>query len=377
MREKGQLSRRDLLRAGALLGVGSLVAACGPGGTTAPSPSTAGPGPASGSPAAAASTAAKSLDELEAAAKKETGPLLVYFPGTRDLATVFVDRFTKKYSWAPKIDTFVGTSGVLGNKILTEALTGAPTADVFMIPGTFREQMLANKAITPVQIQGDRKMPKDLIDQDGYSHPVYELLETLVYNTNLVKTPPKDPFDLADPSWSGKICFDKPQNLAISAIFLSAWRPQWGDKKWIEWLQGLQANKIFLTASGGDSYETIVRGDRAIGIGTSNDVASQKPGTPAAADYQFPPVPFIQQAWLSSRAKRPATAQLFLEFIASEDGQQGVASTGRTPVLPLDVPTSAKNILPSGISVMPGTQVGDFYSRTSQYMTILNNLWPA
>lgn len=372
---KRELTRRDLLKVGAAVGGGLLIGACAPGAAPSAAPSSAPAASAAGSAVASAAASVAPLAALQDASKKEGGALLWYIPGSPDLGAAGKAGFEKAYPWT-KVTTFSASLKDLPNKIITEAVTGAPTADVFMLPATFRQTLLQNGIPTPVKIAADAGQPKDLLDPQEYGHPCYILLVTNQYNTDLVKTPPKDPFELADPSWKNKIAFDSVQNLGQSTIWLAVWRKKWGDAKWGQWLDGLKANNIFLTGSAGDSYSAVLRGERAIGIGSSNDVLAQKPGTPVAANYAYPPVRFIQYLWLTKKAAHPATAQLFIEWIGSEEGQKAVAQTGRSPSRDgIDSPVSAQKILPAGITPAPGSDLQDFYDHTDEYMSQLTKRW--
>lgn len=371
MGQSRELTRRDLLRAGAAIGGSLLIGACAPSGS--------GTGASATASAAAAATAAPaatpmSIEALTEASKKEGGQALWYLPGSTDMAAALKAGFEKAYPWT-KLTTFSASLRDLPNKILTESITEAPTADVFMLPATFRQMLLQNNVPTKVKIASDAKMPQDLVDAQDLAHPCYVLLVTNLYNTNTVKTPPKDPFELADPSWKDKVVFDRVQSLGQSTLWLSAWRKQWGDAKWVGWLNGLKANNIFITESAGDSYAAVLRGERHVGIGSSNDVIAQKPGTPVAANYAFPPVRFIQYLWLTRRAAHPATGRLFIEWVTSEEGQKAIASTGRSPALDVESPVAVKNILPAGIKPVPGTDLSDFYDRTDNYTNFLFQLW--
>ncbi len=356
------ISRRQLLKAGAAAGGLLLMgAACS---------DDAGPAVATDS------IDAPTLDELIAASQKEGGKLLWYLPGQADTAKALQEGFKAAYSWtSPEVQSV--TFRDLPNKLITEAITQAPTADVFMLPRTFREAMLQNDVVVPVKLPADAALPEDLLDAEPYSHPCYILLITLIYNTNALPSGPPDPKDLATPAWAKKFAFDRVQSLGQSTIWLASWRNQWGSSAWVKWLDGVQKNEVFLTATGGDTYAAVLRGERAIGIGSSNDINAQAPGTPMKAHYAIPPVPFVQNLWLTKNATHPATGKLFMNWALSEAGQKVFASTGRSPVLQtVDSPVSTKSLLPAGTKILSGNELKDFYAKTGEYLSILGAKWP-
>ena len=356
------ITRRQLLQAGAAVGGLLLVGAC----SDEAAPPTEAPD----------AVEAPTLDELVTASQSEGGDMLWYLPGQADTAKALQDGFKAAYPWTnARVENL--TFRDLPNKLITEAITQAPTADVFMLPRTFRETMLQNEVVVPVKLPADDAMPQDLLDPEPYSHPCYILLISMIYNTNALPGGPPDPKALATPAWSKKLAFDRVQSLGQSTIWLSSWRNQWGSSDWVKWLDGLKANEVFITATGGDTYAAVLRGERPIGFGSSNDINAQAPGTPMAADYTIPPVPFIQNLWLTKNAAHPATGKLFMNWALSEDGQKAFAATGRSPALQtIDSPISVTSLLPPETKLLSGAELQDFYASTGEYLSILGAKWP-
>ena len=367
MDDRARINRRSFLELSGFLAGGALLAACGSGGSGSA---------ASGTATASNAAEIESTADLAAASKKEGGELLWYIPGSADLGTALQKGFQAAYPWTKVTPQSVNFSDLPG-KLTTEAVTGAATADVFMLPNAFRQQMLSNNVPVPVRLSTDAALG-DLVDPGGYGHPCYILLIAIEYNTNLLKSGPPKPQQMSDPAWQGKIAFDRVQNLGQSTLWLSSWRSQWGDSAWQKWLDGLKANQILLTATGGDTYSTVLSGEREFGIGASNDISGQKAGTPMAMDYSYSPVPFIQNLWLTKNASHPATGKLFMTWVTSADGQKAVASTSRTPALQtIKSPVAASSLLPAGVTLLAGSKTQDFYNNASQYLGILEQRWPS
>jgi iron(III) transport system substrate-binding protein len=366
MQPESRITRRSFMTAGSALAGGVLLASCGSSKPT----SGAGSNPSTTDSAALTSTA-----EIEQAARAEGGTLLFY-TFSSDLVTALGGGFSKKYPWA-NVQTFVGQNPDISDKLITESVSKSPTADVFMLPPTWRQTLMENDIVAATTIPSESAVSKELLDSSGYGHPVYQLVITLIYNTNLVKSPPTDAYDMADPAWKGKFAFDEPQNIALGATWLASKRQQWGDDKWKSWLQALKDNNALITNSGGDSYSAVLQGGRAIGVDSTNDVLSQAKGAPVAAIYNDNDViRFVQLAWLTKRAAHPQTGRLFLDWVISEEGQQAMAGTSRSPVLNIDVPTALAKILPSGTQLLPTEYLNDFYTNTSAYVKIYDSIWP-
>ncbi len=312
------------------------------------------------------------LAELEAAAAAE-GKVVAYLNGD---FREWQDGFRAKY---PDIDleVFVGTPSDVVNKLVTEAVTGAPSADVLMSTATQRATLVDMGVVTPTRVESETRIADGFLDPEGYYHPAFLLLVPILYNTNLQDDFPKDIFELADPKWKDKIAFDRPQNLTISSIFLASRREEWGDEKWRQWLDGLVANNIFLTADAGSAYEAVMRGERPIGIGTLNDVLAQAEGTPVAAGfYDGGVVPFFQNLWLGGKGAHPNAGQLFINYVLSEEGQRATASGGRTPVLDIDTPIAVSRIVPPGGKVYEAAKLSDYFANVQSYADLYNELWP-
>jgi ABC-type Fe3+ transport system substrate-binding protein len=323
MEERSKLSRRSFLKASAALGGGMALAACAPGATTAS------PTAAATAAATSSQTAAQILAALEEAAKAEGGQILWYNAGNPNLVMKVTEGFQKAYPWAKLTGSSIPFTD-MPNKLVTESVTGAPTADVVWCPPTLRQIFVKSNILAKVPLANDSLMPKDSLDPDGLAHPVWQLVTAPVYNPNVLTALPKDPYELADPVWKGKLAFDRVQNLGQSTTWLSVWRKQWGDAKWMTWLDGVAANQVFITASAGAAYDAVLRGERQLGLSSSNNILSQKDGTPMKMYFGLPPVPFYNHSYLMAKAAHPKMAQLFMEWSSTEIGQKAIAASGMT-----------------------------------------------
>jgi iron(III) transport system substrate-binding protein len=105
----------------------------------------------------------------------------------------------------------------------------------------------------------------------------------IVINTNLVSVPPKSVIDLTNATWRGKAALAYPLFGTTATHFL-ALRQQWGTNDWELWCQALQANKPFLVDGNSVVVQLVARGEAAIGLTDSDDIAAgQKEGMPIKA----------------------------------------------------------------------------------------------
>jgi ABC-type Fe3+ transport system substrate-binding protein len=312
--------------------------------------------------------------DLEAAAKKE-GSVRLYSPDQK-LANALGEGFKKQYPWAT-IEIVVGSQTIIRNRVITESVAGGETADVIICTNAARQALLQNNAVRAVSVPAESALAGDLVDAQHYAHPLYQYVATFVYNKSLVPMSPATMEDLADPSWRGKVTFDMPQNANTGAIFLAGRKKQWGDEKWSTWLDGLKANQVLITPDASTALSNVERGERALGIGSSADafaLAAQSPAKPGFYDQM---IPIVQNTWLTAKSQHPAAGKLFANWSMGEAGQQAVASTLRSPVLDIDSPVTLSRLLPAGTTIMPASQLADFYNDPAQVLGKLNQLWPS
>jgi len=354
-----EISRRSLLKAGSAFAGATLL------------PGLAG-GPLTSAFAQPALTAVP-LAELEAAAEKE-GTLVFYSLGD---FSEWTNPFKERYPWV-KVEAFSSPAAEVANKVLTEAATGTPTADVIMMPPARARAIVQAGAVAQVRLEAESKLAADLLDPEGYSHPVYTFLIPLIYNTNLIKDPPKDIFELADPKWKDSFAIDRPQNLGVSSLFLASHRSVWGDEKWRQWLDGLKANNVFIASDATAAYEAVLRGERKLGAASLADVIAQAEGAPVAPSfYDGGVVLYPNSLWLLSKARHPNVGALFINWIVSEEGQRVVAAGGRTPVLDIDTDVSLNKLLPPGATVFDSRNVQDYFTNPAEYEAVWEEYWPA
>ena len=346
-----------LLAAGAL---GSVLAGCGSSDT--------------GSTPSAASTAPMSPADLEAAAQKE-GSVRIYVLD-QGLADEMVKGFSAKYPWA-KVETVIGSQTDLRNRAITESVARAETADVLTLSNANRKALLESEIVRPLQLSEEANYPAGLLDSEHFAHPLYQYVVLYVFNENLVGNAPATVEDLADPSWRGKVSFDMPQNASTATTFLVGRSKEWGMDRWKQWLEGVRANDVLITPNASTALKNVQSGERQLGLSSSQDAMDQPPGSPVKPSMYDNLIPVVQYTWLTSKGAHPACGQLFVEWSMSPDGQQAVAASGRAPVLDIDTPVSLSRILPAGSTIMPASELADYYADPQPYLDELNRLWPA
>jgi len=168
-----------------------------------------------------------------------------------------------------------------------------------------------------------KHFPADQFDPEGLYATSCAWLETIGYNTKLVKPDdaPKSYADLLDPKWQGKIVKGHPaySGAILTTTFLLARELGW------PYLEKLAQQKVMQVQSAGDPPKKIMLGERAI-MADGNDynvVLLKDQGKPVEVVYPAEGSPLvIVQSGVFQNAPNPNAARLFQSFFFSVEAQQ-------------------------------------------------------
>jgi iron(III) transport system substrate-binding protein len=165
--------------------------------------------------------------------------------------------------------------------------------------------------------------PADQFDPDGLYATSCAWLETIGYNTNLVKREdaPKSYADLLDPKWQGKIVKGHPgySGAILTTTFLLARELGW------PYLEKLAQQKVMQVQSAGDPPKKVMLGERAV-MADGNDynlVLFKDQGKGVEVVYPAEGSPLIiVGSGIFQNAPNPNAARLFQSFFFSPQAQQ-------------------------------------------------------
>jgi iron(III) transport system substrate-binding protein len=168
-----------------------------------------------------------------------------------------------------------------------------------------------------------KHFPADQVDPDGMYATSCAWMETIGYNTNLVRREdaPKSYADLLDPKWQGKIVKGHPgySGAILTTTFLLARDLGWS------YLEKLAQQKVMQVQSAGDPPKKIMLGERAV-MADGNDynlVLLKDQGKPVEVVYPVEGSPLIiVQNGVFQNAPNPNAARLFQSFFFSAEAQQ-------------------------------------------------------
>jgi iron(III) transport system substrate-binding protein len=299
---KRQWSRRDLLKTSTALAVGTLFAE--PMRAAAPPPATVTP-------------------ELIEAARKE-GKISYYSALELNTAERLGKAFEAKY---PGIAVRVERSGAerIFQRIAQEQASGINAVDVANSTDPAHYLDWKSKDWLAPYLPDDvaRYFPADQVDPEGLYATSCAWIETIGYNTNLVKAEdaPKGYLDLLDPKWQGKIVKAHPgySGAIMTATFVLSRELGW------QYFEKLAQQKVLQVQSAADPPKKLILGERAV-MADGNDynlLLLKEQGKPVEVVYASEGAPLIiVPSGVFRNAPNPNAARLFQSFFFSAEGQQ-------------------------------------------------------
>ncbi|MFD2757359.1 ABC transporter substrate-binding protein [Gulosibacter faecalis] len=223
----------------------------------------------------------------------------------------------------------------LNERILSEQAAGQLAADVIRISG---EDLISGISeagtFTPVELTDD--VAGSLFDtakfEDGMYYSSFDRVYSFGYNNQIIDEAdaPQNWADLTDPEWSGKIGIVQVGAGGSTAALTRFQFAELGD----EWMEDLAANKPRIYDSSAALTDGLARGEISIGaVPIATAYSAELDGAPitiampeeGAAAYPF----YLGQ---TESASHPAAAQVFVNWLLSNNGQALAASLGDYPV---------------------------------------------
>src|SRR5882762_4174915 len=302
-----QWSRRDVLKTSAALAAGTLFAE--PIRAAAPPPTSVTP-------------------ELIEAARKE-GKLSYYSALELNVAERLGKAFEAKY---PGISVRVERSGAerIYQRIAQEQGSGINAVDIANSTDPAHYLDWKSKDWLAPYLPDDvaRHFPADQFDPDGLYATSCGWIETIGYNSNLVKPEdaPKSYADLLDPKWQGKIVKAHP---GYSGAIMTATFVLSRDLGW-QFFEKLAQQKVLQVQSAADPPKKLLLGERAV-MADGNDynlLLAKDQGKPVEVVYPSEGSPLIiVPCGIFRNAPNPNAARLFQSFFFSAETQQMLVDT--------------------------------------------------
>ncbi len=284
---------------------------------------------------------------LVAAAKKE-GQLLIY-------TSLIVDQIVRPLIRAfqaqvPGIDVkFVRADSVaLVVRMTNEAKANRTQADIFQLVDGVRPLVEAGIA-AEFDLPSAKGLPAIYVDPNRRWVTTNLAVRSLAYNTKLVPPAqaPRGYEDLLEPRFKGKFAWS-PNSVSGALGFIGTVLKHRGEEKGIAYLRALAKQDITPVPMAIRAVlDRVIAGEYAIGLEMNGTHAfiSAGMGAPVAWVPLDPVTLTLQAAGMTSKARHPNAARLFLDFMISRAGQEVFRERDYIPMHP-DVPAKNPELKP-------------------------------
>ncbi len=228
------------------------------------------------------STSVAKTATVDESARAE-GEVVLYSSLNNEQIVTLVDAFKKKYPFI-KPSFYRGTSERVLQRVLTEAKAGRYAVDVFTAAG-FQLQLMKEAGLTQKFVPAEAAAyDEGFKDPDGHWINVHSLLNTMGYNTQLVRPgdAPKKYEDLLAPKWKSKIGV----NLQDPEWYVNLQR-RWGKEKARGFLKALAAQQPAVRDGHNITAQLLAAGEFHVVSNTYAHILARIKGQGGPVQYVF------------------------------------------------------------------------------------------
>jgi iron(III) transport system substrate-binding protein len=240
----------------------------------------------------------------------------------------------------PIMDAFNAETGLKGKytristskflpTVLTEFQAGKLMADVLQAPLPVMEMLKAQGVLASYNSPAAAGYP-DWTRKDDQIQGFGIEYVGLIYNKELVKPVdvPKRYEDLTDPKWKNKIVMANPGSHATTISWLVGLKENVykSEAEWMKFVKGLAANKPMLVKSFGPTPAPVESGEKSIAISMPKYIITKAPAPLDWARVEQPLLGTPRGMAITSSAKNPNAAKLFMDYWLSKKAMGMLAS---------------------------------------------------
>jgi iron(III) transport system substrate-binding protein len=277
----------------------------------------------------------------------------------------FIEGFNEAYPDI-QVDVYSATGEKVVQRALTEYQSGRHAADVVLAPST---DVGAFAKAGDVQDYTSPNVPQGVDTKVLGGAPVYINRFVLAWNTKQVKPAdvPKTYDDLLNPSFKGKIGLE-----AGDVPWMATLYGVWGKDKATSYFQKLADQKPFVQDGHTTLAQLVASGEVPISPNVYDYDAEglKKSGAPIDWAPLDPLVVYPYVVSLPKAAPHPSASMLFIDYMLSKKGQEGIAALGRTPADP-SVPPQLPGL--KAIQQLPTTALDP--AKWNKGLDDFNQLW--
>jgi iron(III) transport system substrate-binding protein len=274
---------------------------------------------------------AQAQDDLVAKAQNER-ELVAYGTALAAQFEKFAEPFKRRYPFL-KVQYSRTTGEALTSKILREVAARQLSADVVFINNYTHRIFMKKNIITNYSPPGAGNFPEGFIDKQGYWIGFYLVPYAITYNTKLVPKggAPASFEDLLQSKWKGRISLEREEYLVTQAHMQYL-----GKQKAIEYFKKLAQQDLVLINGHSNQAMLLTAGEFPIIV--YSDIARteelKRKGAPIEWVKAEPHITVLVSAAITREARHPAAARLFMNYLASDEGQKQILSIDKPPALP-------------------------------------------
>jgi iron(III) transport system substrate-binding protein len=278
-----------------------------------------------------AARSAAAQEELLTKAQNER-ELAVYGTALAAQFDKFVEPFRRRYPFI-KAQYSRTTGEALTSKILREVAAHQLSADVVLINNYTHRIFMKRNIITAYSPPGAANFPTGFVDKQGYWVGFYLVPYAITYNSKLVSKSdaPKSFDDLLQPRWKGRISLEREEYLVTQAHMQYL-----GQQKGIEYFKKLAQQELVLVNGHSNQAMLLTAGEFPIIV--YSDIARteelKRKGAPIEWVRAEPHITVLVSAAITREARHPAAARLFMNYLASDEGQKEILNIDKPPALP-------------------------------------------
>ncbi|MCC7428182.1 MAG: extracellular solute-binding protein [Alphaproteobacteria bacterium] len=267
--------------------------------------------------------------ELQAAARRE-GRVVVYGSWPAAVMNRLGTAFRAKHGVAVEF-TNMPTSQTV-QRFVAELEANQPNVDVVQISDLAPYVDFARRNLLLAHRSAEyAAYPERFRDSDGRWVVLAMNAENMIYNTEQVprERAPKDWADVLRPEFQGRIAAPDIRGGGTGYLFYYAMREIFG----VDFHRRLGALRPQLHVGTAGQGQAVLSGEAAAAVGllhyTGLDLLKQDARAPIGIAWPEPIPLAVRAAGISARAPRPNAAKLFMDFVASDEGQRvGVVGAG-------------------------------------------------
>lgn len=274
---------------------------------------------------------AHAQDDLVAKAQNER-ELNLYGTALAAQFDKFAEPFRRRYPFI-KIQYSRTTGEALTSKILREVSARQLSADVVLINNYTHRIFMKRNIITAYSPPTAGNFPPGFIDKQGYWVGFYLVPYAITYNTKLVPkvAAPASFDDLLQTKWKGRISLEREEYLVTQAHMQFL-----GKQKAVEYFKKLAQQDLLLVNGHSNQAMLLTAGEFPIIV--YSDIARteelKRKGAPIDWVRAEPHITVLVSAAITREARHPAAARLFMNYLASDEGQKEILNIDKPPALP-------------------------------------------